>query len=155
MRMNWKELVDYLRLQPHPEGGFYRETYRAAGLSGARNHSTAIYYLLPGGAVSRLHRLKSDEIFHFYLGEPMTLVKLGPDGEIETVRLGPDVADGQTLQHVVPAGWWFGGWCEKGFSLVGCTVAPGFDFADFELGDRAALIKRYPDARALIERALP
>ena len=132
--MNANELVEALELQPHPEGGFYRETYRAAGMTDGRNHSTAIYYLLPKGAASRLHRLKSDEVFHFYLGGPMTLVKLGPKGEAETITLGQDLASGQTLQHVVPAGWWFGGFCAAGeFSLVGCTVAPGFDFSTFEL----------------------
>jgi len=154
--MSWKSLVETLKLQPHPEGGFYRETYRAAGKTGDRNYSTAIYYLLPAGAVSRLHRIKSDELFHFYLGGPMTLVELGPKGEVETVTLGQDVAAGQRLQHVVPAGKWFGGFCAGGdFSLVGCTVAPGFDFADFELGDKAALLARYPGARDLIERIMP
>lgn len=164
---SWRRLVELYGLLPHPEGGYYRETYRAEGLvaqpqlkgsghKGARHHSTAIYYLLPSGAKSKLHRMKSDEIFHFYLGGPMTLVKLGPGGELETVRLGQDVEAGQQLQHLVRAGWWFGGYCEEGspFSLVGCTVAPGFDFEDFELGDKAALSARYPAAAALIERLM-
>lgn len=153
---DWKALVELLKLQPHPEGGFYRETYRAEGKSGRHNHSTAIYYLLPAGQRSLLHRMKSDEVFHFYLGGPMTLLILKADGGHETVRLGQDLAAGQTLQHVVRAGSWFGGWPDEGtdFSLVGCTVAPGFEFADFELGDKRDLLARYPAARALIERCM-
>lgn len=161
MKMNWKALVRRLKLAPHPEGGYYRENYRSKGLvpaaalrktrhKGARGFSTAIYYLLPGGVSSKLHRLKSDEIFHFYLGTAMTLLKLGPRGEIETVRLAHD----GEVQHVVPAGWWFGGWCDRGYALVGCTVAPAFDFADFEMADGAALARRYPKARKLIARAM-
>jgi predicted cupin superfamily sugar epimerase len=162
---DWRGLVERLQLAPHPEGGFYRETYRAAGEipadslrgsghGGARRFSTAIYYLLPPHGVSRLHRMRSDEIFHFYLGGPMTLVELSPNGESATVSLGQDVAAGQRLQHKVAAGTWFGGWAEAEYSLVGCTVAPGFDFADFELGDRQSLLRAYPDARALIERLM-
>src|ERR1041385_2219654 len=112
--MDWRALVDRLQLQPHPEGGYYKETYRASGGAGGRSHSTAIYYLLPPGGVSGLHRLKSDEVFHFYLGGGLTLLKLGPEGQVETVRLGPDIAGGQTPQHVVRAGWWFGGSCDEG-----------------------------------------
>jgi predicted cupin superfamily sugar epimerase len=161
----WQELVERLEMQPHPEGGFFKESYRASGMipaqarkklghKDARQFSTAIYYLLPAGATSKLHRMASDEIFHFYLGGPMTLVKLGPKGEVQTVVLGQDLAAGQQLQHVVRAGWWFGGWCEEGspFSLVGCTVSPGFDFTDFKLGDDEALLGQYPSARPHIEK---
>jgi predicted cupin superfamily sugar epimerase len=142
---DWKELVETLRLEPHPEGGFYRETYRSAA-------STAIYYLLPAGAVSRLHRLKCDELFHFHAGGPMTIVELRPDGAVVSTRLAADAP-----QHVVRAGAWFGGFPEDGsaFSLVGCTVAPPFRFEEFELGERAALLARFPAARALIERLTP
>jgi uncharacterized protein len=162
---DWRALVERLALAPHPEGGYYRETYRAAGEipgealrgsghKGPRRFSTAIYYLLPPGGVSRLHRMRSDEIFHFYLGGPMTLVKLGPGGQSETVMLGPDLAAGQSVQHKVDAGWWFGGWAGESFCLVGCTVAPGFDFEDFELGDRDSLLRSYPKAGSLIERLM-
>lgn len=163
---SWKEIVDLYGMEPHPEGGFFKETYRSEGLIpaetlakhghlGDRAHSTAIYYLLPPGAKSKLHRMRSDEIFHFYLGGPMTLVELGPKGEVETVRLGQDLAAGQKVQHVVRAGRWFGGWCEgETFSLVGCTVAPAFDFADFELADESKLLAKYPQAAALIQRLM-
>jgi predicted cupin superfamily sugar epimerase len=166
MSVTWEKLVELYGMLPHPEGGFYKETYRGEGLipaqalakqghHGDRAHSTAIYYLLPPGTKSMLHRMCSDEVFHFYLGGPMTLVKLGPKGEVETARLGQDVEKGMVLQHVVRAGWWFGGYCEgKTFSLVGCTVAPGFDFADFELGDGEKLAKDYPSAKALITRLM-
>jgi uncharacterized protein len=153
--ITWQQLVETLGMQPHPEGGYYKETYRAEGrIEGKRSYSTAIYYLLPPGASSKLHRMKSDEIFHFYLGGPMTLVKLGPKGEVETVVLGQDLAAGQAVQHLVRAGWWFGGYANDGspFSLVGCTVAPGFEFEDFELGDNETLARQYPSARALIGR---
>ena len=162
---SWKDLVTALDLKPHPEGGFYKESYRAEGMipasalkrtrhKDARQFSTAIYYLLPAGTRSKLHRLASDELFHFYLGGPMTLLLLGPKGQVEFVRLGPDLAAGMKVQQVVRAGWWFGGFCEDGspYSLVGCTVAPGFDFADFELGDEQALLARYPAAADAIGR---
>lgn len=162
----WQEIVRRLEMQPHPEGGYFKESYRAKGsIPGAallhrpeagRAYSTAIYYLLPPEGRSRLHRMKSDEIFHFYLGGPMSLVKLMPDGSHESVRLGQELADGQQLQHLVEAGTWFGGFCEPGspFSLVGCTVAPGFEFEDFELGERGALLRQFPAAGSLIEKLL-
>lgn len=164
--MIWQELVEKLQMEPHPEGGFFKESYRSPGTipaaalkrtghKDARQFSTAIYYLLPPGTKSKLHRMASDEIFHFYLGGPMTLVELGAKGEVRTTRLGSDLASGQALQHVVRAGSWFGGWCEGDvFSLVGCTVAPGFDFADFQLGDKAKLLAQYPSAAPLIERLM-
>jgi len=149
MAISAGEIIRLFELKPHPEGGFYKETYRSE-----RNHSTAILYLLPAGARSRLHRLKSDELFHFYLGGPMVLAELSPSGEARQARLGQDVASGCELQHLVRAGTWFGAYPEEGseYSLVGCTVAPGFDFADFELGRRAELLAGFPRARDLIER---
>lgn len=162
-----EDLVALYGMQPHPEGGFYKETYRAKGLisqralkdghAGNRNYSTAIFYLLPKGTRSRLHRLKSDELFHFYLGGPLVLVKISPDGRVEKVRLGHDVASGCQLQHVIPAGTWFGAYPEPSseFCLIGCTVAPGFDFADFEVGDKADLLNRFPDAAQVIETLIP
>lgn len=149
------ELIRIYDLKPHPEGGFFRESYRAAGRTqDDRSLSTAIYFLLPAGHRSRLHRIKADELWHFYLGGPLTVAQILPDGWTETVTLGPDAANGQLSQHAVPAGCWFGAYPEAGteFSFVGCTVAPGFEFSDLELGDRAALLKRYPGARELIEK---
>jgi len=143
-----------LSLVPHPEGGFYRETYRASGrTTGDRVHSTAIYYLLPAGEVSTLHRLRSDEVFHFYAGSIFTVHVIHPEGRYERIELGQDAERGAGFQAVVPAGSWFGATVEEqgAFALVGCTVAPGFEFTDFEQAERAALIRRYPAHRVLIE----
>lgn len=149
-------LVRALALAPHPEGGFYRETYRAEGSvqgrSGARAASTAIYYLLRRDDFSALHRIASDEVWHFYSGASLTVHCLHEDGRHEAIRLGRDLARGEVFQAVVPAGAWFGARIEgEGeHALVGCTVAPGFDFADFELAERAALTARFPTHAALI-----
>jgi predicted cupin superfamily sugar epimerase len=158
------QLIRLLDLKPHPEGGYFRETYRSDEsiqhtclpdrYHGDRHYSTAIYYLLPAGAVSRLHRIASDEVWHFYLGGSFTLVELSPDGSSDHVVLGPNIGGGQRLQHVVKAGTWFGAYPNPGtdYSLVGCTVAPGFDFADFEIAHRQELIAKYPREKAVIER---
>lgn len=155
------ELVKTYDLQPHPEGGYYKETYRAAEAipakalpqhGGDRSYSTGIYFLLPEGSSSKLHRIKSDEMWHFYLGDPMTLVQISPDGKVEKITLGHNVKSGQKVQHTVPAGYWFGAYPNRGsrFSFVGCTVAPGFDFADFEMGNRERLLNEYPRAEDVI-----
>jgi uncharacterized protein len=153
-----------LGLAPHPEGGFYRETYRAAEtiaadhlparFGGARACSTAIYFLLGGDQVSALHRIRSDEVWHFYAGSPLTLTLIHPDGRLEAARLGPAPERGEHFQVLVPAGCWYGAEVEDpaGYALVGGTVAPGFDFADFELADRAALLARFPEHRDVIVR---
>jgi predicted cupin superfamily sugar epimerase len=151
-------LVRELGLQPHPEGGYYRETYRAAqaGADG-RAASTAIYFLLPKGQVSRLHRIDADEGWHLYLGGPLEIYELDerePHAPPLITMLGTDLDRGERPQHVVPAGHWFGAAPAPGaaYALVGCTVAPGFEFARFELGDRARLSALFPGARALIKR---
>lgn len=163
--MNAADLVRQLGLQPHPEGGFFRETYRAseaiAGpalprrFGGARSISTAIYFLLEAGQCSHLHRIKADEVWHFYAGDPLIVVEIDPAGRLKTTELGED----GVFQHVVPAGAWFGAipaeggrFAPMGFTLVGCTVAPGFDFADFELADRAALAAEYPAHQDWVRR---
>ena len=158
------ELIRAYRLLPHPEGGYFRETYRsseliphsalAARYSGARSYCTAIYYLLPKRTKSRLHRIASDEIWHFYLGGPLDIAEIHPDGGVHQIVLGLDVRQGQRLQHVVNAGVWFGAWPQPGseFSFVGCTVAPGFDFADFELANPEPLLQQFPHARELIQQ---
>ena len=162
-----EELIAALGLQPHPkEGGHFRETYRAADTwpagalpsryQGARAASTAIYYLLTPGTCSALHRLQSDEVFHFYQGAPVRMLQLWPDGGGRTVVLGPDVLAGQQPQAVVPRGVWQGSFLDAGdFALLGCTVAPGFDYADYEHGSRAELLRQYPAFAALIERLTP
>ena len=155
-------LVNTFELEPHPEGGFYKETYRAKELydslpkpfSGSRNYSTAIYFLIPEGKKSALHKILSDEVWHFYLGGPMTLYQISPNGELEIVTLGNDIIKGQKLQHVVPAGYWFGGHTntDSEYSFVGCTVSPGFDFRDFLMAERSELIKKFPQHQDIVER---
>lgn len=159
-----QDLIERLSLVPHPEGGFFRETYRAAfqlgaqallpQFTGMRHASTAIYYLLTAGDRSRFHRIRSDEIWHFYQGDPLQVVEITEAGDISATLLGSDIAAGQVLQHVVPAGRWFGACPAAGsrFSLVGCTVSPGFDFADFEMAERAALLSTYPQLQDWITR---
>jgi len=154
-----EDLISFYQLQPHPEGGYFKETYRGAEkisqqalpkrFSGDRHISTAIYFLIPAGKKSHLHCIKSDEVWHFYLGGPMTLVQISPSGKVHKIILGQDLKSGQKIQHVVPQGHWFGAYPnpESTFSFVGCTVAPGFDFSDFEMGKRDELLKLFPQAK--------
>jgi predicted cupin superfamily sugar epimerase len=125
------------------------------GYGGSRHASTAIYYLLTSDTFSALHRLRGDEIFHFYLGDPVEMLHLKPDGTGETLTLGSAPNEGRHPQVVVPGGVWQGARIEDGgrFALLGCTVAPGFEREDFELGSRSALVREYPEFEPLI-RAL-
>jgi predicted cupin superfamily sugar epimerase len=157
MSDDWKRLVDTLGLKPHPEGGFYRETFRAPLVVGApqgsRAASTAIYFLLPAGSLSALHRVRSDEVWHHYEGDPVDLHTIDAQGSHATRRLGRDLAAGEEPQVVVPAGVWQAAVpVGERFALCGCTVAPGFDFADFEMPARDALVGAMPRLREVIER---
>ncbi|HWY04431.1 MAG TPA: cupin domain-containing protein [Candidatus Acidoferrum sp.] len=161
---NAKYWIQKLQLEPHPEGGYFRQSYRSevviarealpAGFSGARAVSTAIYFLLEEKNFSAFHRLRSDELWHFYAGEPLMVHGIEPEGKYFRILLGREPEAGQILQAVVRAGSWFAShvadW--NSFSLVGCTVAPGFDFEDFEMGEREELGARYPQHRELIAR---
>ena len=153
-----QDLIRELRLEPHPEGGYFRETYRAATCDASgRAASTLIYFLLLRGQVSRLHRIDADEGWHLYLGGPLLIHELderAPAAPPQTTMLGADVALGQRPQHIVMAGRWFGAELapQADFALVGCSVAPAFEFGNFELADRAALQPRFTGAAALIER---
>ncbi len=152
-----RAVVQALGLAPHPEGGYYRESFRAPLAvdvpQGTRAASTAIYFLLPAGSFSALHRVRSDEVWHHYEGDPIELYMLLEDGEAQVVRLGHDLARGDRPQVVVPAGVWQAAVpVGDRFALCGCTVAPGFDFADFELPSRAELTARFPAVRELVER---
>ncbi|MET0594353.1 MAG: cupin domain-containing protein [Polyangiaceae bacterium] len=159
------EIIARLELSPHPERGFFGETYRAKTSVAASTHpaarsaSTAIYFLVTSDErATFLHRLLSDEVFHLYEGGPLDIVRLFPNGESDVVRLGLDLAAGERPQAVIPAGTWFGTELAPGAShcLVGCTVAPGFDFADFELAEGPELAARYPamaDRIARLSRA--
>ena len=164
MAKDVKYWIKTLELQAHPEGGFYRQTYRAdlvlpaealsPQFSGPRAASTAIYFLLDGENFSAFHRLRSDELWHFYVGAPVLIHVIGESGEYSRILLGSDPDAGETLQAVVKAGCWFASHLtdKESFALVGCTVAPGFDFADFELAKREELTRLYPQHRELIEK---
>lgn len=147
------EIVKKLDLKPHPEGGFYRETYRAGGKFGDHNYSTAIYFLLTPGNFSALHRIKSDEVWHFYSGDSITVVEITPN-EVKKTIIGSNIENGEVPQYVVPVGTWFGSYLNDGgkFGLIGCTVSPGFEFADFEMGKRADLLRSFPNAKDEIIR---
>jgi predicted cupin superfamily sugar epimerase len=160
--MTAEQVIRVLQLHPHPvEGGFFCETYRSATTvlahGGVRSISTAIYYLLQPGQVSELHLLPSDEIFHFYLGSPVKMLQLWPNGSGREIVLGNDIAAGQVPQLVVPAGVWQGTRLigETGFALLGCTVAPGFDYADYHGGNRAELTAKWPAFAEEIKRLTP
>lgn len=156
-----QDVIRKMELVPLPdEGGFYRETFRSSGRKidaktfgiksdAQRTISTAIYYLIVPKSFSALHRLQSDEIFHFYGGDPVEMIQIDPDGNLRRLTLGPDIFRGQTPQIVVPRGTWQalrlingGAW-----ALMGTTVAPGFEFEDFELGNREKLIEQFPQHR--------
>ena len=158
-----KQIQDFLKLQPLPvEGGYFVESYRSKftlvqpslppGYPGERVLSTAIYYMLTPDTFSAMHRLKGDEVYHFYLGDPVEMLMLKPDGAAEAVLLGHDILAGMRLQHAVPAGTWQGSRLAPGgkFALMGTTMAPGFDPQDFELGKRDDLSARYPNYAPLI-----
>jgi uncharacterized protein len=149
--MTTDDLKKLLGLEPHPvEGGYFRRTYTSAGTidlaRGARALSTAIYYLLEPGTFSEMHMLVSDEIFHFYLGDPVEMLQLHPDGGSAVLTLGQDLSKGQKVQAVVPAGVWQGTRLigEGKMALLGCTVTPGFDFADYHNVSAAELIEKWP-----------
>jgi hypothetical protein len=160
-----RDWIERLGMQRHPEGGWFRETWRSperiprTGLperyGAERSFSTAIYFLLEAGDFSALHTLRSEELWHFYAGAPLTVHVIEPDGTRKEHALGPDLDAGQHFQAMVPPGCVFGASVDgpEGFALVGCTVAPGFDFADFELCEREVLLAKWPQHRSLIERS--
>lgn len=155
--------IDTLGLTGHPEGGYFRETFRSAEAvsgpnlperhAGDRAFQTAIYFLLRSGQKSALHRMESDELWFYHAGSPAVVYCLHPDGRREDLRLGPDPDRGEVLQAAVPNGVWFGAevTAPDSYVLVSCTVAPGFEFDDFRLGGRAELLERFPQHAELIE----
>ncbi len=165
--MDAVDVMRMLGLEPHAgEGGYFRETYRSGGripasalpdaYRGDRAYGTAIYYLVTPESFSTVHRVRGDEIFHFYLGDPVEMLRLYPDGSGEEFILGSDIAAGQFVQCLVPGGVWQGMRLVEGgeFALLGTTMSPGFEFEDFELGDRMFLTTKYPEFRGRIERFL-
>lgn len=154
MTLTALEYVKILKLLPHPEGGWYKEMYRSEGrFSGhdefpeGRNYSTAIYFLIEKSNFSAFHRIKSDETWHFYAGDALEVFEIDSLGELKRTIVGPDIRNGQLLQYTVLAGNWFASrvYDEGSFSLAGCTVAPGFDFKDFEMASRVNCINQFPN----------
>jgi predicted cupin superfamily sugar epimerase len=157
-------VIKELNLKPHPEGGYFCETYRSAetigkgGLPerypGERAFGTSILYLLEGHDKSHFHRLKSDEIWYFHLGAAIVLHVVDPRQGYTSIELGSNPAKGQKLQWVIPKGAWFAAEVkgQTGFALAGCAVFPGFDFADFEMGNRDALLAEYPGLSEVIRK---
>jgi predicted cupin superfamily sugar epimerase len=155
--------IDRLSLSPHPEGGYFRVTYQSSltivqdalpsVFHGSRSASTAIYFLLAEKDFSAFHRIASDELWHFYAGSALIVYVIDPEGNYSELHLGDGFEAGEVFQAVVKAGCWFASRLKNpaGFALVGCTVAPGFDFADFEMAKRSGLIATYPEHRTLIE----
>lgn len=157
-------LINKLNLQEHPEGGYFVETYRSEksmnmeGYDGPRPVSSAIYFLLVGEQFSSFHRMKSDELWHFYAGSSLVLhiIETGT-GRLKELKLGSDVDKGELFQIVVNSGSWFAASIidHDSYSLVGCTASPGFDYRDWELGDMKTLAETYPSHKALIEKYAP
>lgn len=148
-------LIKKLGLEKHPEGGYFRQTHKSDTMvnvedyDGPRNISTAIYYLLTGSEFSAFHRLRSDEVWHHYAGGTLALYAIDKDGELSKIKIGKDAP-----QSVIKAGTWFAAAPEskKLYCLVGCTMSPGFDYRDWELGRRDELVKTYPQHKKIIER---
>ena len=158
LTMSAKEIIHKLNLIPHPEGGFYKETYRSHQTvlnekKENRHVCTAIYYLLQDEGRSLFHRIRSDELWFFHLGQPLEIVLIQGD-HLTTIILGNDIGKGELLQAMIPANTWFAARIQNanGFSLVSCTVSPGFDFADFDLAKREYLFQQFPHLKEVIEK---
>lgn len=159
-----KLLIEKLNLLPHPEGGYFSETYRSKEIikkenlpsrySGDRNLCTSIYFMIDENNFSAFHRLKSDEIWYFHYGNPLLLNTIDEHGNLSQIILGPDFQSGQKFHHTVLAGHWMSASVlnENGFSLIGCSMSPGFDYEDFELADRKKLIELFPRHSVIIEK---
>jgi len=152
-----RKYIEKLQLKAHPEGGYYREVFRAGEIiladhlpkryKSSRNFSTSIYFLLEGNQVSNFHRLKSDEQWHFYDGSGIVIYVIEEGGNLSKILLGRNIEKGESIQTVIKHNSWFGAELidKTSFALIGCTVSPGFDFSDFELGKKAKLLDEYPD----------
>lgn len=162
MKDQAQQRIGQLGLQRHPEGGWFKEVYRSPDIiikdhlpsrySGHRSFGTSIYFMLEGNDFSAFHRLRSDEIWFYHDGCPLWLYIIHQDASLEKVRIGNNPDDGSCFQKVIPAGCWFAArpCTENSYTLLGCTVSPGFDFSDFELADRDELTSQYPQHAALI-----
>ena len=158
-----EQLIIDLDLQPHPEGGYFKETYRSVGkidqdslgvdYVGNRNYSTCIYFLLTSDTFSAFHKINQDEIWHFYDGSPLVIHMISDTGKYSNVTVGGDFSKGEKLQFIVPGQHWFAAKVvnDNDYSLVGCTVSPGFDFKDFILPKRQELVSKFPQHQNLIK----
>jgi uncharacterized protein len=156
--------IKKLDMMPHPEGGYYKEIYRSDEViesehlperyDGRRNFSTSIYFLLRGNQISKFHRLKSDEIWHYYDGCCARIIVINKIGKLFVYFLGKDLEKNEELQIVIPKGCWFGAELvdKSSFILTGCTVSPGFDFSDFEMGKKETLLKEFPEYKNIIKK---
>ncbi len=159
-----KNIIEKLQLAAHPEGGYFKEVYRSDDIiekdflppryNSPRAISTSIYYLLVGQQISHFHKLASDEIWHFYSGSPVIIHCIASDGNYSRIKLGSSLIDNYLFQHTIKLGTWFAAELEdkNSFALIGCTVAPGFDFEDFLLADRNNLIEQFPMHKNIIKR---
>lgn len=157
-----KYYIQKLQLKKHPEGGYYREIYRAGEMffidqpkkSLKRNASTSIYFLLEGNQISKFHKLKSDELWHFYDGSSVKIYSIDENGKLNETVLGKNLKDGEVFQSVIKKKTWFAAEVisKRSFTLIGCTVSPGFDFTDFELADRINLFEAFPKYKDLITK---
>lgn len=164
MNKNADYWIENLKLEAHIEGGYFKEIYRSVEVikkehlpdryNGDRSFSTSIYFLLKGEQISKLHKLKSDEIWHFYTGSSLLIHIIDDEGKLNTIKLGNHFTLGEHFQYVVKAGCWF---CaevidKSSYGLIGCTVSPGFDFSDFELANREKLLENFPEHKTIIEK---
>ena len=159
-----EQLIKRLNLEKHPEGGYFKETYRSemsisesslpSRFSSQRSVSTCIYFMLTSDEFSAFHKVNQDEAWHFYLGATIELHMISPEGEYSKIHIGNDFFNDETTQFIVPAQHWFAAEIHKedSFALVGCTVAPGFDFKDFELADRLELQREFPEHKIIISK---
>lgn len=162
--MNAQDIIDLLDLQEHPEGGYFKETYRSeeiisnaslgAKYQGDRNYSTGIYFLLTSEKFSAFHKINQDEMWHYYKGSPLKLHMISANGDYSYVTIGNDFTKGEIPQFTVKGGDWFAAEVEEknGFTLTGCTVAPGFDFADFVLPTTEELVQSFPEHTEIIQK---
>ncbi|MBE2228588.1 MAG: cupin domain-containing protein [Ignavibacteria bacterium] len=160
--MKAEDYIKSLGLEKHPEGGWFKEVYRSdeetaaehlpERFSGSRHHSTSIYFLITSDTFSAFHRIKSDELWHFYEGSAVTIYMIDSEGDYSEITLGRNIESGEVLQCVIPHGVWFGAKVNSAdsFCLAGCTVAPGFHFDDFELGEREELLKIFPKHKKIV-----
>lgn len=162
MKYTAEGIIQHFQLAPHPEGGYFKEVFRSRngsefhdetqGIIGFRNYLTGIYFLLTGDSFSAFHRINQDESWHFYLGAPVTIFVINPEGQLTQFKLSNDLNSDTEFQVTIPANHWFAAKVDtsESFAFVGCNVAPGFEFVDFELTDRKQLSSEYPQHASLI-----